>query len=1064
MLTTRQVSWFFGLLLLAAAPLHRAAAQEAPLGRMLFTAGVTTTNSEGRTWAYVFWQGTDRTLLEDESFAVSMKEGDASSAQPFRVAGVVRQASDPAVVSLLIGRAVHLGEDTYALEGAIDEMFSGMNTYGLPIEEKILAVILGSYADPDAYEKLRFLARRHPVLAMAMGSAIAVPLTNSVTHTFELRTYADGAAGDVLGRVTLDPANPVMLPAPDRLAEVPDTTPMGHLNIRLRWEEPDDLLRLSLLQFGYHVYRLDYDTAVARGWDTGVPPRADFLDQVSGGTDAAKQVNRLPAMYDDEGGTNAFFFADDNDRFNYGAPFVDGSRYMYYVAAADVLGQPGLISTGLLVTVCDRTPPLLPRNLDTSVVRDYDAVSGEATNHIRITWRQVPETDSSATVEYYVFRWSSMSQMQAAATGSLTGAIAGPIAHDPGQVFNAYTDTSAPADQATAWYTVQAAEIVACGTNFSGHSAPSSGFIPDLSGPENPLTNGTIRIFRCDPFTVVAGNPVTDQFSDLNRRPILTCDRLETNESILWAEFFYAERGNDAPDFDDAIPLGRVYFKQGQPRVELSFNPLDLPKASAFVFFCRIGTSDGQISEPAFKIYDGSLQNLISQGFLGFIYCREGTAGPGDDDVHRPTGGIDFGPGPFIKPEVEFGPMTVDTLDHRFLLHQQIDGGPLTLIGQFLVESNLLGTVVTLTNEMAGTMGCSEICLYQEEVDENGISLGQVFIDCYRSTVTPPPPPDLLPLDPAGTETNPAVAISWFCAPQGVERFEVWVGLEDETVPVTFSSSLTTNLAPSSNPVPFEDTIINFGVYQTGRVGQNFGAPDSPDFNVEIPISLGKEYYVRIHALDACGNRTASQTLTFGWYPPPVGPDVPWPARPLPPVSGNFHPLLEAVVLDPSEYAFNPKLIETIPAVRIGVITQVFVQTSTCHPANSNDPVEDFVFRSSSSGELLLPIMLYRYQVTNATMPRVSGDIVQVSPLIDEIAYEVNSPAASSIYICDPFIRILLDNLQANDPSDIKTYEMFLIDTQPVISGATYVYLVVQFDETTGEPVRVIPLNEVTMP
>lgn len=1046
------------------APLPGAFAQEASLGRVLFTAGVTTTNQAGDTWAYIFWQATDRDLLVDESFALTVKEGAPSSPQDFRRVGVARQVNDPEVVNLLLRRAENLGEDLYALEGAIDEMFSGADVYALPLEEKILAVILGSYVDTDAYDKLIFLARRHPSLAMAMGTAFAMPLERNVPHTFEVRRYEGGTSGDVVGRVTLDPLRPVMLPAPADLAEVPDTSPMGHLNIRLRWEETAALRRLSLLQFGYHVYRLDYDTAAAEGWDSGQPPRDAFLAMISGGGDAARQVNRLPIMYDDEGGPDAFFIVDDNDRFNLGVPFVDGHQYYYYVAAADVLGQPGLISTGLLVTVCDRTPPLLPRNLDTEVIRDYDPGTAQATNHLRITWRQVPETDSASTIDYYVFRWSSVSQMHAAATGDLTGAIAGPIAHLAGQSFNAYIDTNAPADQATAWYTVQAAEIVTCGTNFSGHSAPATGFIPDLAGPDSLLSNGTIRIFRCDPF-VAAGNPVSDQFTDPGRQTVLTCDRLETNASILWAEFYYDTlRGSSASNLPAATLLGRVYFEDQKPRAELSFHPNSLPKASQYTFYCRIGTVDGQISEPVLKAYDGNPQNLVTLPFVGLVFCREGSPGP-DDPIHRPTGSIDFGPGPYIKPEVEFGPIPGSALEHRFLLHQQIDGGPLTLIGQFLVESNLVGAVVTLTNAMAGTMGCSEICLYQEQVDENGISLGQTLIDCYYATVTPPPLPDLLPLEPAGTVTNASMTMTWFCPPQGVERFEVWVGLEDEAAPSSLSAALTTNLAPVNSPVPVDGTLINFGVFQTGRVGHNFGTPDSPDFSIEVPISLGKDYHVQIHALDACGNRSSSQMLTFGWYPPPTGPDVPWPARPLPPVRGNFHPLLKAVVLDPSDYEINPKLAASMPAVRIGVITQVYVQVSTCHLAFSADPVGDFIFTSASSQAPLFPVMLYRYQVTNATTTRVSGDIVQVSPLIEEIALFENPYALSapSNYICDPFVRVLLPTAQLNDPRDIKTYEIFLVDTQPVISGASYVYLLVQFD-ATGEPVRVIPLDKVTIP
>lgn len=1040
-----------------AAPLSGVFAQEASLGRVLFTAGVTTTNQAGTPWAYVFWQASDRELLVDERFAVTMKEGGPSDPGDFRQVAVAHQVSDPEVVGLLLRRAENLGEDLYALEAAIDEMFSGTEMNTLPLQEKILAVILGAYVDPDDYEKLVFLGRRHPSLAMAMGTAVAVPLGSSLIHTFEVRRYTDGAAGDVLGRVTLDPAVPVLLPAPDRLAEVPDTSPKGDLNIRLRWEEPAALLRLSLLQFGYHVYRLDEATAVAQGWTAGAPPRAAFLQLVDFGSDDAKQVNALPVMYNDEGGTNTFFIADDNDSAGTGVPFTDGSRFYYYVAAADVLGQPGLISTGLLVTVCDRYPPLMPKNLSADVVRDYDPGVAAATNHIRITWRQDPAGDD-ASLMYYVFKWSSISQMNAAATGSVAGAIAGPIAHLTGEVFNAYTDTNAAADQSTAWYTVQAAEIVACGTNFSGHSAPAYGFIADLDGPESPLGPATINIMDCSP-EVVAGQPVYGG-SDNGRLPELLCSRVDTNPALQWADFFYYPQGQAATNFASASYLGRVFYADGEADARLFINQSDLAKSSSYTFFCRVGGSDGSVSEPAFSYFDGAADRMVLIPFTASIKCVREIPRPGDD-IHHP-GGPGFTPGPYVKPEIVFPPITTNALGHQFLLHQQIDGGPVTLIGQFLVESNLIGAVVTLTNNMAGTIGCSEICLFQEEVDENGISSGQVPIGCYRSTLMPPPLPDLQPLEPAGTVSNPALDIAWFCPPDGVERFEVWFGLEDEFLPASIGAGLTTNLAGGPYLIEVEDKVINFGRYQTGRVGHNFGTPDSPDFAVSVPIEPGKTYYIQIHALDACGNRSSSVVLPFGWYPPGSGPDVPWPARPLPTVSGNFHPQLEAVVLDQSIYRFqcytdkNP-----IPAVRIGVVNQVIEEcyATDCYIlAETNNPVVN-LFTSSSSGTALLPVMLYRYQVPNLKRSRVSGDIVQVSPLIEEIAYDLVPEAL----VCDPFIRILMTEEEYSNNENIKAYGIYLIDTQPVVSGASYVYLVVQFDDT-GEPVRVIPLDEVTMP
>ena len=1049
MLTIKKTIIALGLLALVS---PGARAGETDLGRIMLTAGTTATNAAGQPWAYVFWQVTDRSMLQDRAFAVFRKNGNAASANSFSPAGVVQTQNDPAAVKLLLTRAANLGEDATTLESAINEMFSGSDLdLTLPLEEKLLALILGSYVDDEAYDRLMFLARRFPSLAMAMGSALAIQIPAAVESTFEIRAWENGVAGDVLGRVTLNPSSPPQLPAPNGLAEIPDTSPMGHLNIHLRWSEPAALKRMSLLQFGYHVYRVDRVVAQTYGWTNSAPPWSAFSIALAGLTNQVRKVNRLPVMVDDEAATNAFYFADDNGRYlEGGVPFEDGSRYYYYIAAADLLGRPGLLSTGLLVTVCDRTPPLLPRNVSTEVIRDFKG--GAATNYLRVSWRQDPAGDAGANIKYYVFRWSSISQMQNAVEGSVAGAIAGPISHITGVTFNAYTDTNAVGALTTSFYTVQSAEIVACGTNLSGNSGPTPGYIPDVTGPDSLMTNVTVNIRICRPL-LTASQPILDQKGTTNP-PVLTCQLAGANPNIAWVEFSWVNGFKDLGDYPSANLFGRFYFAEGQ--TNLSYE-LDAFTNITATFYCRVGTPQGKISNVTYTQVEGISRLLEIRHFASEV-CRYGQPDP-TNRVHHP-GGPTFEPGPLDFPTVDFGPIPTNALGHQFLLHQQIAGGPLTLIGQFLVESNLLNAVVTLTNAMAGTVGCEEICLYSEQVDDNGVSGGQQLIGCYFSTVTPPPLPDLLPIEPSGTVSNPAMSLSWFCPPPGVERFEVWVGLEDETMTsVSIASGLSTNLAALNNPVNVEDKVVNFGVYQTGRVGQNFGTPDVPDFGITIPVALEKQYYVQIHALDACGNRTGSQVLSFGWYPPVAGPNVPWPARPLPPVIPDFHPQLEAVFLDPSEYVDVPGFNEEIPAVRIGRVDQTGRSSGSCHVIPfTNNPVT-YLFDSESSGEELLPVMLYRYQIPNADFKRVSGDVAQVSPLIEEIAY--SNYTTNSVQVCDPFIRILVDPTRLNQP--LLPYEIFLIDTQPVIAGASYVYLIVQYD-STREPVRVIPLDPLTIP
>jgi len=123
---------------------------------------------------------------------------------------------------------------------------------------------------------------------------------------------------------------------------------------------------------------------------------------------------------------------------------------------------------------------------------------------------------------------------------------------------------------------------------------------------------------------------------------------------------------------------------------------------------------------------------------------------------------------------------------------------------------------------------------------------------------------------------------------------------------------------------------------------------------------------------------------------------------------------------------------------------------------------------TNKSGKPVFPLVLYRYQAPNAAFPKVSGDIVQVSPLMENIAYEVfktNIVLGSTVLhitnniLRDPFI--LYDSVSLTDV--LTLFSVYLLDTQPVISGARYRYLLVRFNERR-EIDQVIPTNEMDVP
>jgi hypothetical protein len=111
----------------------------------------------------------------------------------------------------------------------------------------------------------------------------------------------------------------------------------------------------------------------------------------------------------------------------------------------------------------------------------------------------------------------------------------------------------------------------------------------------------------------------------------------------------------------------------------------------------------------------------------------------------------------------------------------------------------------------------------------------------------------------------------------------------------------------------------------------------------------------------------------------------------------------------------------------------------------------------------VFPIVIYRYQVPNVAKPTVSNDVVQVTPLMEQIAYQhtavLGSPAT---IIHDPFV--CLANQTALAPGDPGTHDIYVLDRLPVIRGASYRYVIVRLNQSTKEIERVLTTNNVTIP
>lgn len=68
-------------------------------------------------------------------------------------------------------------------------------------------------------------------------------------------------------------------------------------------------------------------------------------------------------------------------------------------------------------------------------------------------------------------------------------------------------------------------------------------------------------------------------------------------------------------------------------------------------------------------------------------------------------------------------------------------------------------------------------------------------------------------------------------------------------------------------------------------------------------------------------------------------------------------------------------------------------------------------------------------------------------------------PPSHQAVLADPFFRWV--GLDFNAPP--LNLELYLVDTQPVVTGARYRYWLVRFDATTGEPIHTVPAGEITI-
>lgn len=1080
------------LLALAAAAL----AAEAPLP-LTSTVGLTAAAADGRHWAYVLWQPAGPEGVEAGQVAVYQKAGAAGSPSPYQRVSVTGPHSDPAVIATALHRGAQLGADPDRLVAALDAGFRDLleGALGLANEEKVAIAIAGALGDPERTRLLLVLARQHPALAIALGQAWAGEVGKGI-KTFEVRRFnpATGQDGTVIGRVTVDPATPLALPAPGPAVHVPDPSPTGHLNVHLRWATPGALRDLSLLQFGFNLYRVDRARAEALGWHTGPPPAAAMRDLCANEPESARRVNRRPVITDrdlseleaaDPADTATFFAIDDNRRFqDDGADFPDGGRYYYYVTALDLLGREGALSDPTPVTVYSRLPPLPPRELQ---VENEIVFTGAARDHrLRLTWTAPPPQHGIQPAAFLVYRWDSINDIARlgreihptenrphvnliAIVPAVPGQDRCQFADDGTVTPPAWADVRSPRPLMashlgrTFYYTVRTVDAAACGGNVSGNSSPAWGVLRDNVGPAGPLAGSVLTVFYQPSVAHTSTTPFADPA--FNAGDVLV--ELETHAAsngLAWAEFL-EQHASDPP-----VPIGRVPFATaGAARVATLAHRRTRSDEAALTYSCRVTTASGDTSAAA------AMPSPIGAPAPGIAYAVRFDATVSEETrvnagPHNPRNPDDDTTNPIT------GSLELPADARQWRVYQRVDDAPLALVAQGVVSA---GNTTVQWSDAALPASWARLCYYGQAFDEHGNPGPLWRIVCIDSgSPLNLPAPMLATPTGRGNQASPEMEVRWFCPPAGVERFEVWIASgRGARPPADSGPQLSGDLASHPNLLP-DHPDLDFGVFDTALVRSMLPAGRS-DFACQVPVELNQDCTVLVRAVGPgshgqriAGNFSAPQSFCWVAQQDSFSEDVPWPARPLPPVTTAFH---EGIGLR--------FLATEIPewqgvGVRVGRATDEFNPDPVLfdpipvpgYLVDSHTNPLDYVFRreQAAQGEApaaapgsLFPMMLFRMQVPNSLFPEVSGDLVQVSPLMETIAYEERTLGGRpTVVIWDRHVALLPPG---GIPAADAQRDLYVLDRHPLLAGARYRYLVVRYGPDR-EIERVIPAGEIEIP
>jgi hypothetical protein len=321
------------------------------------------------------------------------------------------------------------------------------------------------------------------------------------------------------------------------------------------------------------------------------------------------------------------------------------------------------------------------------------------------------------------------------------------------------------------------------------------------------------------------------------------------------------------------------------------------------------------------------------------------------------------------------------------------------------------------------------LCYFAQLFDQDGNPSAIVRLGCVESLGTENLPKPVVTLAQVAPSAGPAPAIvpgalEWFCPRPGVERFEMAI------VPPPPGSPQVVWL-----PVPGAQEAIgtDYGILLSPRLPAGYGG-DGSEFAHAVNLLRGVNYHVRVRAIRTSVAPDGSPMQASGEWSDevpftlavvsgePTGPQVPWPARPVPAINPAVEVFAE----------FDADFQEQIGRVEIGTIppsVQVLPGTATFVGGDSLEPY------------LTVPPPFVIYRHDTATGRR--AEMTQITHYVTDFLTTVSgTPPNQNVLVTDQLLMVKRRN---NDPTG--PYRIWIRDTQPVIGGRSYRYSIVRHGE-----------------